>query len=105
MAVSKEYLEFIQEQLSELDDITYRQMMGEYIVYYKGKITAYLCDNRFLVKPVPAAAAMLPEAAYEPPYEGAKNMILVDRVDDKKLLAELFCAMYNELPEPKKKRR
>ena len=104
MATSKEYLSFIEEQLSGLEGITYRQMMGEYIVYYNGKIAAYLCDNRFFVKPVPAAAAMLPGAVYEPPYDGARDMILVENVDDKELLTKLFFAIYDELPESKKKR-
>lgn len=104
MATSKEYLAFIISQLSDLDGITSRQMMGEYILYYNGKIAAYLCDNRLLVKPVPSACAMLPDAVYEPPYDGAKDMLLVEQVDDKKLLTELFKAMYDELPLPKKKR-
>lgn len=104
MATSKEYLIFIEEQLSGVEGITYRQMMGEYIVYYNGRIAAYICDNRFLIKPVPAAAAMLPSAIYEPPYEGAKDMILVENVDDSNLMTKLFCAIYDELPESKKKR-
>ena len=104
MATSKEYLIFIEEQLSGVEGITYRQMMGEYIVYYNGRIAAYICDNRFLVKPVPAAVAMLPGAIYEPPYEGAKDMILVENVDDSNLMKKLFYAIYDELPESKKKR-
>lgn len=102
MATSREYLEFVTEQLSELGDITFRQMMGEYIIYYKGRIAAYLCDDRFLAKPVSAAVKMLPDAVYEPPYDGAKDMLLVEQVDDKKFLSELFNAMYDELPLPKK---
>ena len=104
MATSKEYLSFIEEQLSGLEGITYRQMMGEYIIYYGGKIAAYLCDNRLLVKPVPAAARLLPDARYEPPYDGAKDMLLVEQVEDKRLLCELFEAMYDELPLPKKRK-
>lgn len=103
MATSKDYLEFILEQLSELDGISYRSMMGEYIIYYNSKIAAYLCDDRLLVKPVPSAAAMLVGASYEPPYDGAKDMILVDRIEDKASLTELFKAMYDELTLPKKK--
>lgn len=104
MATSKEYLEFIIEQLSGLDGITSRQMMGEYIIYYNGKIAAYLCDNRLLVKPVPSALDLLPEVVYEAPYDGAKDMLLVEQVDDKELLTKLFETMYDELPIPKKKR-
>ena len=103
MATSKEYLNFILDQLSGLSDITYKQMMGEYIVYYQGKIAAYVCDDRLLVKPVPTAIKMMPEVKFEPPYDGAKDMLLVDNVDDKEFLTELFNAMYDELPKPKKK--
>lgn len=105
MASSKEYLDFILEQLSELDDITYRAMMGEYIIYYRGKIVGGIYDDRFLVKPVKAAIDLLPNAEYELPYEGAKEMLLVDDVDNKDLLAVLFSSMYEELPVPKAKKK
>ncbi len=105
MATNKEFLSYVLEQLSEVQNITYRQMMGEYIIYQNGKIAAYLCDDRLLVKPVPSAAAMLPDALREPPYDGAKDMILVEQIDDKQFLTELFAAMYDELPLPKKKKR
>lgn len=104
MSTSKEYLEFISEQLSEIDGITHKMMMGEYIIYHHGKIAAYLCDDRLLIKPVPSAIKMMPNASYEPPYEGAKDMLLCDNVDDKDFLKALFEAIYPELPEPKKKR-
>jgi len=104
MASSKEFLEFILEQLRGLEDITYRAMMGEYIIYYRGRIAAYICDNRFLVKPVPAAQAMLPNAPYEAPYEGAKDMILVEEADDSEFMCSLINAMYEELPPPKEKK-
>ena len=104
MATSKEYLAFILDQLSDVDGITHRQMMGEYIIYVNGKIAAYLCDDRLLVKPVPSAVKLMPNATYEPPYEGAKDMLLVDNVDDRAFLKELFEAMYDELPNPKKKK-
>ena len=103
MASSKEYLAFILEQLSEMDGITYRSMMGEYIIYYHGKIAAYLCDDRLLVKNISCAAKMMPDAVLELPYEGAKPMLLVDNVDDKQFLKALFETMYAKLPEPKKK--
>ena len=104
MATSKEYLAFILDQLSDVDGITHRQMMGEYIIYINGKIAAYLCDDRLLVKPVPSAVQLMPNATYEPPYDGAKDMLLVDNVDDRAFLKELFEAMYDELPNPKKKK-
>ena len=105
MATSKDFLNFILEQLSGLDEITYRMMMGEYIIYYKGKIAAELCDNRFLVKPVDAAVKYIPNAVYEPPYEGAKPMILVEDIDSREYLTGLFEAIYPELPAPKPKKK
>ncbi len=103
MASSKEYLEFMLEQLSELDEITYRAMMGEYIIYYRGKIIGGIYDDRLLVKPVKSAISLMPNASYELPYTGAKEMLLVDDVDSKDFLTRLFDAMYNDLPAPKKK--
>lgn len=103
MASSKEYLEYILEQLSMLDDITYRAMMGEYIIYYKGRIAGGVYDNRFLIKPVKAAVELLPDAPFEKPYEGAKEMLLIENIDDMEFLSKLFSAMYDELPVPKKK--
>ena len=105
MASSKEYLEFILEQLSDLKDISCRAMMGEYIIYYKGKIVGGIYDDRFLVKPVKSAIKIMPNATMETPYEGAKQMLLIDEVDNKDFLTKLFNAMYKELPEPKKNQR
>lgn len=104
MASSKEYLDFVLEQLAELDDITYKAMMGEYIIYYRGKIVGGIYDDRFLVKPVKVAKDMMPEAELELPYEGTKEMLLVEDVDNKEFLRELLDAMYEELPVPKKKK-
>ena len=103
MASSKEYLDFILDQLSGLDGVSYRAMMGEYILYFRGKIPGGIYDDRFLVKPVPAALALLPDAEREIPYDGGKEMLLVDNVDDRFFLQELLEAMYDELPAPKKK--
>ena len=103
MASSKEYLEFVLEQLQELDEITYSAMMGEYILYYKQKIIGGIYDDRFLIKPVPAAKEMMPDAKMESPYEGARKMLLVDNIDNKKFLKELLESMFKELPTPKKR--
>ena len=105
MASSKEYLDFILGQLSGLEGITYRPMMGEYIIYYKGKIVGGIYDDRLLVKPTEAAISYLPTASYETPYEGAKEMLLVDEVDNRELLTGLFNAMYEELPAPKPRKK
>ena len=104
MASSKDYLEFILEQLSELEDITYKAMMGEYIIYYRGKIVGGIYDDRFLVKPTKSAKNLMPDAGMELPYDGAKEMYLVDNVDNKGFLKELLEVMYDELPAPKKKK-
>lgn len=100
MASTKAYLDFILDQLSGLDEITYRAMMGEYIIYYRGRIVGGVYDDRFLVKPTKSAAAMMPDAERELPYEGAKEMLLVDNVDDREFLQKLLEAMYKELPAP-----
>ena len=99
MPSSKDYLDFILEQLSALGDITYRQMMGEYILYYKGKVFGGIYDNRFLVKITKSSAALLPNASKELPYEGAKEMLSVDELEDKEFLAKLITSMYEELPK------
>ena len=103
MASSREYLDFILEQLSGLGNITVRAMMGEYIIYWRGKIVGGIYDDRFLVKPTKSALAMMPDADREIPYEGAKEMLLVDNVDNREFLQELLTAMYDELPAPKKR--
>ncbi|MBR4631710.1 MAG: TfoX/Sxy family protein [Elusimicrobia bacterium] len=104
MASSKQYLDFILEQLSSLKNITYRAMMGEYIIYYQGKIVGGIYDDRFLVKPTKSAVAMMPNATMELPYKGAKEMLLVDEVDNREFLKELLEVMYDELPAPKRKK-
>ena len=105
MASSKEYLDFILEQVSELDNVSYKAMMGEFIIYYKGKIIGGIYDDRLLVKPVQSAINYMPNAVYELPYDGAKEMLLVDEVDNKEFLIGLFDAMYDDLPVPKPKKR
>ena len=104
MASGKAYLDFVLEQLSELDEISYRAMMGEFILYYRGKVIGGIYDDRLLVKPVPAALALMPDAPREVPYPGAKEMLLVDAVDDRQFLRDLLEAMVDELPAPKKKK-
>lgn len=101
MASSKEYLQFVLDQLSSLDEISFKAMMGEYILYYRGRIVGGIYDDRLLVKPVKAANELLPDAVLEAPYEGAKEMLLVDDIENRELLTELFQAMYDELPERK----
>ena len=104
MASSKEYLDFILEQVSELDNVSYKAMMGEFIIYYKGKIIGGIYDDRLLVKPVQSAINYMPNAVYELPYDGAKEMLLVDDVDNKEFLIGLFDALYDDLPAPKPKK-
>ena len=104
MASSKEFLEYILEQLSEVEEITYRAMMGEYIIYYKGRIAGGIYDARQHIKPVKTAIDNVSDIRYEVPYEGAKEMILIEEVDNKEYLTELFKAIYDDLPTPKKKK-
>ena len=103
MASTKEYLDFVLEQISGLDEISHRAMMGEYILYYRGRVFGGIYDDRLLVKPVPSAVKLMPDASMELPYEGAKEMLLVDDVENKEFLRELVEAIYEEIPTPKKK--
>ena len=104
MASSREYLDFVLEQLSGLENVTWKAMMGEYIIYWRGKIVGGIYDDRFLIKPTKSAIAMMPDAERELPYEGAKEMLLAD-VDNREFLEELLEAMYDELPAPKQKKK
>lgn len=104
MSSSKGYLEFILEQLSGLEDITWRGMMGEYIIYYRGRVVGGIYDDRFLVKSVRSAVAMMPDAPRELPYDGAKEMLLVEDVENRGFLRELLDAMVGELPAPGKRK-
>lgn len=104
MASTREYLDFVLEQLEGLDEISYKAMMGEFILYYRGRVFGGIYDDRLLVKPVPAAVKLMPDAPKELPYEGAKEMILVDDVDNRELLCELVESMWEDLPEKKKKK-
>ena len=103
MASTKSYLEYVLDLLSDLDGISCRAMMGEYVLYYQGRVFGGIYDDRFLVKPVKSAVSMLPDAERELPYDGAKEMLLVD-TEDRAFLKELIEAMYPELPEPKKRK-
>lgn len=105
MASSREYLQYILEQLSEPEEITYREMMGEFIIYYRDKIVGGIYDDRLLVRPVGSAVDYMPTVKYESPYAGAKEMLLVEEVDDKAFLIGLFRAMYDDLPTPKPKKK
>lgn len=104
MSTNKDYLNFLLDQLSSLEGITYRMMMGEYLIYYRGKAVAYICDNRFLIKPVPSAIQMLPDAEYDSISQGGRKKLLrVDNVDDRHFLTNLLNSIYDELPFPKSK--
>lgn len=103
MASTREYLEYVLGQLSEPEEITYREMMGEFIIYYRGKIVGGIYDDRLLIKPVKSAVKYMPKVIYELPYAGAKEMLLVDEVDNKTFLTGLFNAVYDELTTLKSK--
>ena len=104
MASTKEYLDYVLDILSDMDEITYRAMMGEYVLYYGGKVFGGIYDDRFLIKPLACVLAMMPDADREIPYDGGKEMLLVD-TEDREFLRELLDAMYEELPEPKRKKQ
>ena len=105
MASGKEYLEFVMEQLSEAENVSYRAMMGEYVIYAQGKVVGGIFDDRFLVKPTPSALRLLPEAPREIPYEGAKEMLLVEDIENRGLMSELLGGIARDLPAPGPKKR
>ena len=105
MASSKEYLIFVLEQLSDINDVTYRAMMGEYIIYYRGKVVGGIYDDRFLIKPTKTAKTLMPNAPLELPYKGGKEMLLVEDIENKGLLAQLLSAVFAELPAPKERKK
>ena len=105
MASSREYLEFVLEQLSDVQDISYRAMMGEFIIYCHGKVIGGIYDDRFLVKPTDSAKKLMPEAPYELPYEGGSKMLLVEDIDNRGFLRELLKCMVEELPLSNRKKK
>lgn len=105
MPSSKEYLDYVLDQLSLVDGITFRTMMGEYIIYCRGKIVGGIYDDRLLVKPVKSALEKLPDAPLEIPYDGAKKMILIEEIDDREFMPELIESIFEELPLPKNNRK
>lgn len=102
MASSKEYLNFVLEQLSGLSDITYRAMMGEYIIYYRGKIIGGIYDNRFLVKTTKSVLKIIPNAVMESPYPNGRLMAMITDIENREILENLLNAIYNELPDKRK---
>ena len=102
MASNKEYVDFILEQC---EGLSARAMMGEYVLYYGGKVIGGVYDNRLLVKPTPSAKKQMPNAPIELPYEGAKEMLLVENMEDKAFLQSLLAAIAEELPAPKRGRK
>ena len=101
MATSRQFVDYVLDQLSGLDGVRVRPMMGEYLLYVRDRYAAGLCDKRLLVKLTPSARALLPDAALEPPYEGAQPMLVVDGLDDRAMLERLFTAIWDKLPPPK----
>ena len=101
MPSTKEYLGYVLDCLSDIEGITYRPMMGEYLIYYNGKYVGGVCDDRFLVKCFKSVDILMPPAPRELPYEGGKEMLLVENTEDREFLARLMDTLYNELPQPK----
>ncbi len=104
MPSSKQYLEYVLEQLSPLSGISFRAMMGEYVIYYQGRIVGGIYDDRFLVKPTRSAKRLMPDARPELPYEGAKEMLPVEGLDDRDFLQTLLKEMLGDLPAPRRRR-
>ena len=104
MATSKEFCDYVLENLRRIGEVSARKMMGEYLVYYRGKLIGDICDNCLFLKPTESVLRLMPDAERDYPYEGSKTqMVVVDDVENMERMAELLNAMYEELPEPKKK--
>lgn len=101
MASTEEFISFVSEQC---DGLSVRAMMGDYVLYYRGKVVGGIYDNRLLIKPTPSANALMPDAVRQLPYDGAKEMLLVENIEDKEFMQKLFDALYAELPERKPKK-
>ena len=99
MPSNKEFLDFILELLSQLSDIKYRKMMGGYIIYYRGKVVGGIYDNRFLIKLTKSVLEIIPDAVMEIPYPNAKPMVMIEDIENQKLLVQLFNQIYSELPK------
>ena len=104
MSSTEQYLDFVLDLLGELEDVAHRKMMGEYVLYYRGKVIGGIYDDRFLLKVTPASERLLSEAPRAIPYEGAKEMLLVE-VEDRDVLRDVVDAMWEELPAPKKRNK
>ncbi len=104
MASTKGYLDYVLEQLRELEDISWRPMMGEYVLYYQGKVVGGIYDDRFLLKTTASALKIIPQAAYALPYDGAKEMLVAD-IDDRELMEKLIPAIAEDLPAKGKRKR
>ena len=104
MSSTEQYLDFVLDLLGELEDVAHRKMMGEYVLYYRGKVIGGIYDDRFLLKVTPASSRLLPEAPRAIPYEGAKEMLLVE-VEDRDVLRDVVDAMWEERPAPKKRNK
>lgn len=106
MATSKEFHDFVMENLSRAGIVTSRKMMGEYLVYFDGRLAGNICDNRLLLKQTEASVRLLPDAEKEYPYEGSKTlMLVVDDFENESLMRQIIEEMYRQLPEPSGKKR
>jgi TfoX/Sxy family transcriptional regulator of competence genes len=106
MATSKEFHDYVVDSLQRIGDVTTKKMMGEYCIYYKGKLIGDICDNCLLLKLTESVLRLMPEAERAYPYEGSRTlMAVVDDVENIERMREVLDAMVEELPEPKKKMR
>ncbi len=104
MATSKEFHDYVVESLRRVGDVSTRRMMGEYCIYYRGKLIGDICDNCLFLKPTESVLWLMPDAQRAYPYEGSKTlMVVVEAIEDTELMRNVLNRMYEELPEPKKK--
>lgn len=102
MSTSKEYMQFVLDQLEEFPDVTYRKMFGEYMVYLQGRPVLLVCDNCAMVKKLPELAELMRSAPDGLPYEGARGHSVLD-LEDRELVRQVMDILLRVTPPPKRR--
>ncbi len=105
MASSKDFLDFVLDQINHAGEISAKMMFGEYGVYSDGKLFGLVCDNQLFIKPTEGGRKFIGDVVEAPPYEGAKLSFLIENLENSDWLSELVRITVKELPEPKPKKK
>lgn len=106
MATTKEFHDYVVDSLQRIGNISTKRMMGEYCIYYRDKLIGDICDNTLFLKSTESVLRLMPDAERAYPYEGSKTLMsVVEDVENTELMKVVLNAMYEELPEPKKREK